>query len=82
MSVAGDESTLRRWRSWFGKRVDYFHGCLISLATRYLTASVEGPSTLSESALHRIWQLVGDAPGWLARVVRPVVNAHLWIQTR
>ena len=30
----------------------------------------------------RIWCHVGDGPGWLARVVRPVVNTNLWLQTR
>jgi len=82
LSVAGDESTLWRWRRWFRELADYFLGCLVALAARYKVSSAEGRSTLSESVLHRIRQLVGDAPGWLARVVRPVTNANLWVQTR
>lgn len=82
LSAAVDESTLWRWRRWFRELADYFQGSLVALAARYLMASAEGQSTLSESALHRIWQLVGDAPGWLARIVRPLTNANLWVQTR
>lgn len=82
LSVTADESTLWRWRRWFWALAAYFLGCLTALAARYAIASVEGRSTLPRSALHRIWQLVGDAPGWLARVVRPVANANLWVQTR
>lgn len=82
LSVTADESTLWRWRRWFRERAFYFRGCLAALAARYAIASAEGRSTLPRSALHRIWQLVGEAPGWLARVVRPVVNANLWVQTR
>ena len=81
-SVTADESTLWRWRRWFWALAAYFLGCLTALAARYVIASAEGRSTLPRSALHRIWQLVGEAPGWLARVVRPVVNANLWVQTR
>lgn len=71
LSVTADESTLWRWRRWFWALAAYFLGCLTALAARYAIASAEGRSTLPRSALHRIWQLVGEAPGWLARVVRP-----------
>lgn len=78
LSVTAEESTLWRWRRWFSSLGAHFLGCLDALAARYGIASAEGRSTLPRSALHGIWQLVGEAPGWLARVVRPVVNANLW----
>jgi hypothetical protein len=59
-----------------------FQGCLKSITIRYGKESVEDKSDLSESKLQRIWHYVGDAPGWLARVVRPIANLNLWIHTR
>ncbi|MFZ5777250.1 MAG: DUF6431 domain-containing protein [Bacillota bacterium] len=82
LSVTADESTLWRWRRWFWALAAYFLGCLTAIAARYAIASAEVRSTLTRSALHGIRQLVGEAPGWLARVVRPVVNTNLWVQTR
>jgi len=32
--------------------------------------------------LQKIGHLVGHADGWLKRIVRPVVNANLWVHTR
>lgn len=83
ISVIADESTLKRWRNWFYERADYFQGCLTSIILRYdLLESAEGSSSLPQSKLHRIWQHVGDAPGWLARVVKPLANLNLWPHTR
>ncbi|HQA08641.1 MAG TPA: DUF6431 domain-containing protein [Syntrophomonadaceae bacterium] len=83
MSVIADESTLKRWQNWFFERADYFQGCLTSIILRYhLKESVGGLSSLPPSKLHRIWQHVGDAPGWLARVVKPIANLNLWPHTR
>jgi uncharacterized protein YbaR (Trm112 family) len=82
LSVISDESTLNRWRKWFNEKVDYFQGCLESITIRYGKESVEDKSDLPESKLQRIWHYVGDAPGWLARVVRPIANLNLWIHTR
>jgi hypothetical protein len=74
--------TLKRWRNWFNEKADYFQGCLKSVAIRYGPESVEDESALPESKLQRIWQYVGNAPGWLARIVRPIVNTNLWVHTR
>ena len=81
LSVAADESTIGRWRNWFSCLAGYFAGCLISLAVRYMKNAVEEMPELPSSSLQRIWRYVGDGPGWLARVVRPVVNANYWLQT-
>jgi hypothetical protein len=82
LSVISDESTLNRWRKWFNEKADYFQGCMESITIRYGSESVEDKSDLPESKLQRIWHYVGDAPGWLARVVRPIANLNLWIHTR
>jgi hypothetical protein len=80
--VAADESTIFRWRIWFIELTNHFMGSLMSIAIRYGRKAVEDPSCLPQSALQRIMYYVGDAPGWLARVVRPLVNTNLWIHTR
>jgi hypothetical protein len=82
LTVAADESTISRWREWFFSLASYFAGCLISIAARYVKNAVEDTPGLPRSPLQMIWYYVGDGAGWLARVVRPVVNTNLWIQTR
>ncbi len=82
LSVVADESTITRWRRWFKALSDHLLGSLISIAFRYLQDAAEDESTLPGSSLSRIWSHVGSAPGWLSRVVRPVVNANCWVQTR
>jgi hypothetical protein len=82
LSVAADESTIKRWKQWFSSMAHYFAGALFSIAIRYGIKYVEETSELPQSPLQRIWQHVGDASRWLARVVRPVVNANYWVQTR
>lgn len=81
--VSADESTISRWRKWFKEIYDYLMGCLISILIQQGLDSVEDVlSTLPRSPLQRINHLVGDAPGWLARIVRPIANFNLWPQTR
>ena len=82
LDVAADEASIGHWRRWFQKQADYLVGCLTSIAIRYGKGTVEAVSGLPKSALERIWLYVGDAPGRLARVVRPVANANLWVHTR
>ncbi|HEX3012115.1 MAG TPA: DUF6431 domain-containing protein [Syntrophomonadaceae bacterium] len=82
LSAPADESTIRRWRYWFQTMCNYFSGCLLSIAIRYERKSAEEKTSLPSSKLQRIWQQVGDAPGWLARLVRPIANLNLWIHTR
>ena len=82
LSVEADESTINRWKRWFRALANYFLGCLISITARYGKVAAEERSELPRSPLQRIWHHVGDGPGWMARVVRPVVNMNLWVQTR
>lgn len=82
LTVSADESTIRSWRIWFQAMYYYLLGCLLSIAIRYDKETAEGLSSLPESKLQRIWNYVGDAPGWLARLVRPIANSNLWLHTR
>ncbi|MED4207591.1 DUF6431 domain-containing protein [Neobacillus mesonae] len=82
--VPADESTLFRWFEWFKYFVDYWANCLISimLRTNQDKVPLNLTSANSETALHRIGRLVGNAPRWLERIVRPIVNINLWLHTR
>jgi len=84
LTVTADEATLYRWRRWFRLRLHSIVGCLASLSLRLGKESVEGLllSRLPKTTLHRIWDYVGNAAGWLARAVRPVANSNLWVHTR
>jgi hypothetical protein len=82
LTITADESTIGRWRNWFQEASDYILGCLTSIAIRYGKESVEDWFTFPKSTLQRIWHYVGDAHGWLARVVRPITNSNLWVHTR
>ncbi len=79
LSVAADESTINRWKQWFKDLANHFLGVLISIKIRLGKGAAGAGSGLPRSPLRRIRQHVGDAPGWLARVVRPVVNANCWV---
>jgi hypothetical protein len=84
VTVTAEESTLWRWRRWFQEVAEYFVGCLIAIDYQYNQGkpSVEAPILLSPSPLQRIWRWVGDATGWLSRIVRPMVNLNFWVHTR
>lgn len=79
--VAADESTLHRWRVWYAEFLPYWLGCLQAIAVRF-GLLVEESSIPSPFALQQIGRYVGCHRGWLARLVRPIVNAHFWIHTR
>lgn len=80
-SVSADDSTLFRWKAWFKKSAHHFSGCMISIAIQTDKGSVKD-SYDSMSLLQRLWHYVGNAEGWLARVVRTIVNLNNWIHTR
>jgi len=82
-SVAADDATLRRWKCWFADQRTYFLGALISISIRFHQDPAEKPASVpSQSAHHEIGRIMADSPGWLARIVRSVTNANLWLHTR
>ncbi len=82
MVAPADHATLQRWRLWFQQSVGYWEGVLRALAVRYNLDPVRESSVPPQSAHLRLGRLLGDAPGLLARVVRPIANANLWLHTR
>lgn len=82
LCVAADDSTIRRWRNWFREYMDHFLGCLESIAVRLGRRTAEKITCSSKSGFQRVIDFVGDASGWLARIVRPVANTNNWIHTR
>ena len=82
LDVAADESTLYRWHRWFLGLLQYWIGCLVSIAFRFGIEIEETSGRSPRSSLHELFRYVGSASGWLARVVHSVVNKNLWLQTR
>jgi hypothetical protein len=82
IDVAADESTLYRWRAWFRVWASYALNCLISIGMRF---QLDLPVGDSPDSPQTVLQKLGHQKGtvnWLAKVVRPIVNVHLWVQTR
>lgn len=82
--IPADNSTLFRWNRWFFTLIDYWLGCLRSIALRFQMdlTSVNSAPMDSLTVLEKIGRLVGDAAGWLSRMAKPIVNVNLWLQTR
>lgn len=82
VSVCAETSTLRRWKAWFQVLTVYFILALRALSARFTgvvplprEASFTSPVVSTETFRH-------EGPGWLARLVRPIANAQLWVHTR
>lgn len=82
--IAADQSTLYRWNRWFFILIQYWLNCLRSMAFRFIwaNASVDPSPTGSLTVLEQLGHIVGNAPGWLTRMAKPIINVNLWIQTR
>ena len=81
-SVAADNATLRRWKCWFKNQRTYLLGALRSISIRFHQDPAEKSSVPSQPAHHGIGRIMTDSPGWLARIVRSIVNVNLWLHTR
>lgn len=80
-SVPADESTLYRWRCWYAAYQMYWYQCLLAIAARFRADPVKPLSAASETA-HQLGRLARNRSGWLGQIVRPLVNAKLWLHTR
>ncbi|MDA8206224.1 MAG: DUF6431 domain-containing protein [Thermaerobacter sp.] len=80
-AIAADESTLQRWEAWFRAWFRYVNGCWTALDARQPQETGEAPPFPAVLPRRAPWP-IGAAPGWLARVVRRLVEAALWRQTR
>lgn len=83
VDVAADESTLGRWREWFQVWGIYAVGCMISIAKRF---QLDLPVGVASGSPRTVLQKIGcndeKSDGWLAKIVRPIINVNLWLQTR
>lgn len=77
-AVAADESTIYRWQHWFHAWAVYASGVFVALQQRGAAIAFVEPSRSLPPILHVLGRWVGDAPGWLARAVLPVVRSHYW----
>ena len=80
LDTPADEFTLKRWRKWFAGLTRHQLGVLASYMLKSSSEMDMTPPT--GDALQRIRQAVGDAPGWLSRVVQTAVKNNCWVQTR
>lgn len=78
LDTPADESTLKRWQIWFDGLKFHLLGALTSAVVKIETE--QAPFT--GDALQRIRKIVGNAAGWLGRLVQTLVKSHLWVQTR
>jgi hypothetical protein len=76
--VCCEESSITRIKRWFAEVSGYIAGSLSAVAARMRFET----KSSSSSARQRIKDLVGETAGWLARVVRTMVNTNNWPQTR
>ena len=82
VTVCAESSTLLRWKQWFRVLAIYWTLVLNALSLRYpsaFSATTEASLVLPSS---KALAFLEQDPGWLARIVRPVANAHLWVHTR
>lgn len=80
LSTPADESTLKRWRLWFNGLAVRFLGILEAAARKSTVRT--GTAPLTGNALQRIRFYLGDAGGWLSRLVQTTVRSNHWVQTR
>lgn len=80
--IGAEDGTFRAWNRWFRRLAGNWRGCLQAINHRMGQASEEDVVSPSQSLLQALYSLVGSHSGWLARIVRSVVNAGLWVHTR
>ncbi|MFZ5986692.1 MAG: hypothetical protein ACOYWZ_06150 [Bacillota bacterium] len=62
--------------------IGYIIGCLQAIVNQYNLNSIRPSGQKNSTPLLKLQSFVGDADRWLARIVKPIVNTNLWIQTR
>ncbi|UNC92163.1 DUF6431 domain-containing protein [Candidatus Contubernalis alkaliaceticus] len=76
--VIVENSTIRRWVSWFDGLTCHLLGVLNTMTKDNTVEKTPFPGT----RLQRLRQYVGETTGWLSRVVHQAVKQNLWVQTR
>jgi len=80
LDTPADELTLKRWRAWFAGLAGHLLGALTSAALKSNTKI--DMALPAKDAPWRLRQVVGNAPGWLGRVVQTAIKNNCWVQTR
>ena len=80
--VAVDESTINRWRKWFSDLGGYFLDSMIALQKQLDYKAHEHLTRPHGTVLEGIIHVLNQSEGWLAQVVRILVNTKMWVQTR
>jgi len=80
--VAVDESTIYRWQRWFSDSGRYYLDSLIAIKKRLHFKNHEHLSRPHGTALEGIIFQLNRETGWLAALVRMLVNTKMWVQTR
>ncbi len=73
-----ETSTHRRWTAWFDGITCHLLGALHTMERKETMEK----TPLIGTALQRFRKYVGNAPGWLGRIVQNLVKKNLWVQTR
>lgn len=82
LTVSADESTIRRWRSWFRNMYKYFMYCISYINFDEKGALSEGIPCLYILEGPVLYKNIGILPGWLPKLIRPIINSNLWLHTR
>lgn len=80
--VAVDESTFQRWRRWFSDLGWYFLDSMMAIKKQLDFKTHEHLTRPHGTALQGLIHLINREVGWLAVVVRILVNTKMWVQTR
>lgn len=78
--ICAEDSSIRRWRQWFGRSQVHFWGVLGAAAA---TVGTPAPQVhdRSGSLLQNIREHLQIKRGWLSRLVRITVNSQNWVCT-
>ena len=82
IDVVAENSTINRWKRWVEASAQYWDGSLQAISRRMGMRPGTKPEASSAPPLQRLLNLVGQQSGWMAQIVRSLVNAGLWVQTR
>ena len=78
VDVALETSTIQRLKGWFEGITCHLLGVLHSMDRK----DTMEKTPVTGTALQRFRKYVGNASGWLKRVVQSVVKRNAWVQTR
>jgi len=80
ITVAADDSTIRRWRNWFSASATYIVMALMSvIAAINDNAETSLSAAQVQKPIATIKQIVGRKAKWLSEATRILVNSSRWV---